>query len=420
MKLKRRNFIKTAVAAGSAIILPKVALATLNPKKKKRVIVIGGGFAGATAAKYISMWSADTEVIMIERNAQFISCPQSNLVLSGSRTLQQLTSDYRSLSDNYNIQTVQAEVVAIDTEKQNVTLADGVEISYHRLVIAPGVDFIYDDLPQLAHQEKIPHAWKAGHQTTLLKEQIKGMKKGGSIIMSIPGMPFRCPPGPYERACQIAFYLKQYNPTAKLIILDESDDVIVKKELFKGAWEEYYSGLIDYVPSSRIENIDIKTMQVETEFDNFSADVINFIPPQRAGKVAEFAGVINVDDRWCKVDFLSYESTVKKNVHIIGDAISASLPKSGHVANQQAKVCAAAIANLLNDQEVEQEPVFSNTCYSFVDNEQAGHIAEVFRYDKEHKKMKVMPNVGISDHGTKLDGVYANSWAKNIWADVLK
>ena len=240
------------------------------------------------------------------------------------------------------------------------------------------------------------------------------------MIMTIPGMPFRCPPGPYERACQIAFYMKYHNPSAKLIILDASQDIIVKKQLFKGAWQQYYSDLIEYVPNSRIEDINVKKLNVETEFDNFSADVLNYIPPQKAGKVAEMASVINVDDRWCKVDFLTYESSVKKNVHIIGDAVSANLPKSGHMANQQAKVCAAAIVNLFDDQQPEQEPVFSNTCYSFVDNQQAGHIAEVFRYNKEHSEMRVMPNVGISTQGSKLDGEFADAWAKNIWADVLK
>lgn len=423
MALKRRSFIKTAVAASTIAILPKIVLAARTPSTKKRVVIIGGGFAGATAAKYLSMWSPDTEVIMIERNAQFVSCPQSNLVLSGSRTIQQLSHDYNGLADKYGVKTVQAEVVAIDTEQQSIKLHDDVMVNYDRLVIAPGVDFIYDHLPMLASfeaQQKVPHAWKAGPQTELLKRQLHSMKKGGTMVMTVPATPFRCPPGPYERACQVAFYLKKHNPTAKLLILDANGDVASKKALFKSAWQQYYSNLIEYIPNSIIENVDVNNLNVDTEFDSFSADVLNVIPPQKAGKVADMAGIINVDNRWCKVDFLTYESTVKKNVHVIGDAVHAKLPKSGHMANQQAKICAAAIASLLADHAPEQQPVFSNTCYSFVDNEQAMHVAAVYRYDKDKASMVAMPGGGVSAKATKLEGAYANGWAKNIWADILK
>ena len=423
MAIKRRGFIKTAIVAGSMAMLPKRALASKKSSTSQRVVVIGGGFAGATAAKYLKMWSPATEVVMIERNAQFVSCPQSNLVLSGSRTLQQLTYDYNGLTDKYDVKTVQAEVLAIDTEKQQVTLHDGVTVSYDRLIIAPGVDFIYDDLPMLASydaQKIVPHAWKAGSQTAILQQQLVSMKKGGTVIMTVPPTPFRCPPGPYERACQIALYLKNHNPSGKLIILDANGDVASKKALFKGAWQEHYAGLIDYVPSSLIEDVDIAKLNVETEFNQFSADVLNVIPPQRAGKVAALADVINIDQRWCEVDFLTYESTVKNNVHVIGDAVHAIMPKSGHIANAQAKVCAAAIASLLAGTEPEQQPVFSNTCYSFIDAQQAGHVAAVYRYDKKQQTMIAMPGGGVSDHASELEGVYANAWANNIWHDSLK
>jgi len=419
MKLKRRSFIKSAAAVGSVALLPKVSFATTHALRK-RVVVIGGGFAGATAAKYISMWSHDTDVIMIERNAQFVSCPQSNLVLGGSRTLQQLTHDYNGLANNYGVETVQAEVVSIDTDKQLVRLHDDTLVAYHRLVLAPGVDFIYDDLAHVAHQETIPHAWKAGPQTALLQQQLSSMKQGGTAIMTVPATPFRCPPGPYERACQIAFYLKNNNPSAKLLVLDANGDIASKKALFKAAWQEYYTDFIEYIPNSTIENIEVKTLAVETEFDSFNADVLNFIPPQKAGKVAEMAGVINVDNRWCKVDFLSYESTEKKNVHIIGDAVHSKLPKSGHMANAQAKVCAAAVVSLLAEQELEQELVFNNTCYSFVDNKQAMHVAAVYRYSSEKKQMLPMPGGGVSAQANELEGEYAGAWAQNIWADILQ
>ncbi|OUR73320.1 flavocytochrome C [Methylophaga sp. 41_12_T18] len=421
MVLKRRSFIKTALAAGSIAMLPNTIFAVPNTRKQRRVVIIGGGFAGATAAKYIKLWGPQYEVILIERNAQFVSCPQSNLVLGGTRSLQDLTQDYQGLSDK-GIQTVQAEVVAIDTDKQQVRLHDGVEMSYDRVVIAPGVDFIYDDLPMLASyqaQQRIPHAWKAGPQTALLQQQLHSMKQGGTMVMTVPTGPLRCPPGPYERACQVAYYLKHNNPTAKLIVLDANADIMSKKGLFKAAWQKYYADFIEYIPSNAIDDIDVATLTVETEFDSYSADVLNVIPPQRAGKVAELAGVINVDQRWCKVDFLSYESIVKKNVHIIGDAIAAKLPKSGHMANAQAKVCAAAIVSLFNEQLPEQQPVINNTCYSFVDNNQAVHVAAVYRYNKEQQSMIAMPGGGVSDAPSELEGAYANAWAKNIWADAL-
>jgi sulfide dehydrogenase [flavocytochrome c] flavoprotein subunit len=420
MTPKRRSFIKTAVTAGAVAILPKMALANKKLTSSKRVIVIGGGFAGATAVKYLSMWSPNTEVIMIERNAQFVSCPQSNLVLGGSRSLQQLTRGYHGLSDNHGVNTVQAEAISIDTDKQTVTLNDSSTLNYDRLILAPGVDFIYDDYPQLENQDKIPHAWKAGPQTALLRSQLMAMKQGGTAIMTVPATPFKCPPGPYERACQIAHFFKQHNPTAKLVILDANADVVSKKGLFKAAWKEHYAGLIDYIPNSTIEHIDINTLTIETEFDQFQADVLNVIPTQKAGKVAEMAGVVNVDKRWCKVDFLTYESTVKSNVHIIGDAIHAKLPKSAHMANAQAKVCAAAIASLFADQQPEQEPVFNNTCYSFVTDTEAVHVAAVYRYNAEEKQMNIMPGSGVSGKSSELEGAYADAWAKNIWADTLK
>jgi NADPH-dependent 2,4-dienoyl-CoA reductase/sulfur reductase-like enzyme len=245
------------------------------------------------------------------------------------------------------------------------------------------------------------------------------MKQGGVVAMTIPSGPMRCPPGPYERACQIAFYLKHHNPTAKMIVLDANADVMSKKALFKGAWQRYYQDYIEYVPSQNIEELDVDSLTVETEFDSYQADVLNVIPPQKAGKVADMAGVINVDGRWCEVDFLTYESRVKDNVHIIGDAIASKMPKSGHMANAHAKVCAAAIVSEFAEQEPEQEPVINNTCYSFVDDKQAMHVAAVYRYDHETKLMKAMPGGGVSEIETELEGNYASAWAENIWQDTL-
>jgi NADPH-dependent 2,4-dienoyl-CoA reductase/sulfur reductase-like enzyme len=402
--------------------MPLSACVHTSKSSPQRVVIIGGGFAGATAAKYLRLWGPHIEVILIERNAQFISCPQSNLVLSGARTLPDLTLSYDGLEQR-GVQLVHAEVSAIDVEKRSVGLSDKTEITYDRLVIAPGVDFIYDELPALASdyaQQRVPHAWKAGPQTERLKQQIVSMRQGGQIIMTIPQGPFRCPPGPYERACQIANYLKNNNPTAKLLVVDANADVISKKNLFKSAWQKYYADVIEYMPNNRLEAVSLESLEIETEFEHYQADVLNVIPPQKAGKVAAMAGVINVDNRWCEVDFLTYESKVHANVHVIGDAIAAKLPKSGHMANAHAKVCAAAIIDLFANREPEQEPVINNTCYSFVDQQQAMHVAAVYRYDKQTGLMKAMPGGGLSNYESLKEGKYAAAWAENIWQDSLR
>jgi NADPH-dependent 2,4-dienoyl-CoA reductase/sulfur reductase-like enzyme len=422
MAIKRRSFIKSAIAVTASAAMPLSACVHTSKSSPQRVVIIGGGFAGATAAKYLCLWGPHIEVILIERNAQFISCPQSNLVLSGARTLPDLTLSYDGLEQR-GVQLVHAEVSAIDVEKRSVGLSDKTEITYDRLVIAPGVDFIYDELPALASdyaQQRVPHAWKAGPQTERLKQQIVSMRQGGQIVMTIPQGPFRCPPGPYERACQIANYLKNNNPTAKLLVVDANADVISKKNLFKSAWQKYYADVIEYMPNNRLEAVSLESLEIETEFEHYQADVLNVIPPQKAGKVAAMAGVINVDNRWCEVDFLTYESKVQANVHVIGDAIAAKLPKSGHMANAHAKVCAAAIIDLFANREPEQEPVINNTCYSFVDQQQAMHVAAVYRYDKQTGLMKAMPGGGLSNYESLKEGKYAAAWAENIWQDSLR
>ncbi len=423
MAINRRRLIQTAVAAGSAAMFPQLSLKAKSGKKQQRVVVVGGGFAGATAAKYLKMWAPELDVVMVEKNDRFVSCPQSNLVLSGHRSLQQLTHDYQSLSAQHDVQTVQATVTAIDTDNKRVRLSDNSHIAYDRLILAPGIDFSYETLPMLTPQvvaEQIPHAWKAGPQTQLLADQLKAMRRGGTVVMTIPAAPFRCPPGPYERACQIALFLKQHNPRGKLIILDANGGIVSKAALFQGAWENHYPGLIDYYPSNALESVDVASLSVESLFDSFTADVLNVIPPQKAGKVAELAGIINVDRRWCDVDFRSYESTAVKQVHVIGDAVASNMPKSAHIANSQAKVCAAAVIDLLKEREVETQPKFGNTCYSFVDGDQAGHVAAVFAYDKEAGQMTAMPGGGVSASASEQEGRFADAWAHNIWSDMLR
>ena len=419
MAIDRRDFLK--IAASKALFsLPMLSKAATQAKG--RVVVIGGGYAGATAAKYLRTWSnGGLDVIVVEPRSQFVSCPLSNLVLGGNKDINDLTFGYDLLKSNHGIQWVNDEVVAIDVASRVVKMKQG-ELAYDRLVIAPGIDFMFEQLPMLQSpeaQEVVPHAWKAGAQTVNLRKQLESMRDGGVFVMSIPKAPYRCPPGPYERVCQVAFYLKNHKPNSKIIVLDANAEIISKKSLFTKAWAEMYAGMIDYRPNSSVLAVDVATKNVKTEFESVQANVLNVIPPQRAGKIAQIVGAASVDKRWCEVDFLTYESKIVPNVHIIGDSVSAALPKSAHMATSQARVCANAIVALLSDQAPDTLPVFANTCYSYVSDKMAMHVANVYRYDANKKMMVPAEGGGVSDKPSELEGNYAQAWAKNIWSDVL-
>jgi len=421
MAFQRRDFLKLAAAGIGAAALG--ACAAPAGKRKAHVVVVGGGFGGATTAKYIRMWGPDIEVTLIERNPNFISCPFSNLVIGGSKTMADITHNYDALRSKYGVNIVQAEVTGINPGKRTVTTSNGV-VSYDRLVLSPGIDFMYDTLPMLASaeaQEQVPHSWKAGPQTVILRKQLEAMKNGGVYVLSIPKAPYRCPPGPYERACQVAYYLKTTKPRSKVIILDANPEVTSKKGLFMKVWAEMYPGIVEYKPNNAALHVDVATRTIKSEFEKIKADVLNVVPPQKAGTVAALAGVVNVDNRWCAVDFTSYESKAQKNIHVIGDAISAPLPKSGHMANQTGKIAAGAIVALVNGDPVYANPKFANTCYSFVDNKQAVNVAGVFAYDPEKKTMVgIKESSGVSNAPSEIEGGYAQAWASNIWNDVLK
>lgn len=419
MAIDRRDFLK--IAASTALMsFPMISKAAVQ--SKGRIVVIGGGYAGATAAKYLRTWSGGSlEVIVVEPRNQFVSCPLSNLVLGGSKNINELTFGYDMLKSNHGIQWVSDEVLAIDATTRTVKMQRG-ELAYDRLIIAPGIDFMYEQLPMLQSaeaQELVPHAWKAGRQTVNLRQQLESMKDGGVFVISIPKAPYRCPPGPYERVCQVAFYLKNHKPNAKIIVLDANAEITSKKGLFTKAWAEMYAGMIDYRPNSTVVEVDVAAKTVKTEFESVRADVLNVIPAQRAGKIAQIAGVANVDKRWCEVNFLTYESKTVPNVHIIGDSVSAALPKSAHMATSQARVCANAIVALMNQQAPDPSPVFANTCYSYVSDKMAMHVANVYRYDANKQLMISAEGGGVSDKPSELEGNYAQAWAKNIWSDVL-
>jgi len=424
MRTNRRDFIKlTAWAAGMAAVgnsLPGFARGRVP--SMGRVVLIGGGYAGATAAKYLRMWSMGAiDVVVVESSSQFVSCPLSNLVLGGSKSINDLTFGYDLLKVNHGIRWVQDEVTAIDVAAQKVQMRRG-EVTYDRLIIAPGIDFIYDALPMLqSHeaQQQVPNAWKAGWQTVNLRKQLESMPDGGVFVMNVPAAPYRCPPGPYERASQVAYYFKQHKPKSKVIVLDANAEITSKKGLFTKVFSETYAGIVDYRPNNILSSVDVAAKTVKTEFETVKADVLNIIPAQRAGKPAQMAQLNNIDKRWCEVDFLTYESKLAPNVHVIGDAVSAALPKSAHMATNQAKVCANAIVQLMAGQPTDPNPVFANTCYSYVSNNAAMHVAHVYRYDAVKKIMVAAEGGGVSNAPSEIEGGYASTWAQNIWTDVL-
>ena len=422
MTFDRREFLKWASASAGMAALS--GCATTGSGSAGRVVVIGGGIGGGTAAKYVKMWSPDIDVTVVERETAFISCPISNLVLAGNATMAQITTGYSGLA-NRGINVVRDNAVAIDPAAKTVRLAGGNTLHYDRLIVSPGVDFLYDTIPGLnnaAAQSQVLHAWKAGPQTLALRKQLESMRDGGVFVMHIPLAPYRCPPGPYERICQVADYLKRAKPKSKIIVLDSNPDLVSKAGLFRGAWNNLYKGMIDYRPNSEIADVDVKGMTIKLQFGDVKGDVLNVVPPQRAGDIARQAGLITANNRWCGVDWMTCESTAVKGVHVLGDAtLSASLmPKSASMANQHAKVCAAAVILLIKGQPVNQAPMMMNTCYSFVDARNVVHVASVHAYNSAEKTMTVVKGSGgLSPGPSELEGAYAWGWAKNIWADSL-
>ncbi len=387
-----------------------------------RVVVVGGGFGGATAARYLRMWGGNVDVTLVERNPTFISCPMSNLVIGGHKPMAEITRSYDGLKA-MGVKFVQGDVVAVDVAAKKVRLAGGTELAYDRLVLSPGIDFMADQVGGLQaalDSGRVAHSWKAGPQTVALRKQLEAMPDGGVYAMSIPKVPYRCPPGPYERACMVASYFKTAKPRAKVLVFDANPEIQSKKALFERAFQQHYSGIIEYKPNSEIREVSGNVAKLE--FEDVKADVLNVIPPQRAGDIARTAGLVNMNNRWVGVNWLTMESTAAPGVHVLGDATfsAPAMPKSGHMANQHAKVAAAAIINLLKGQAVSSAPVVMNTCYSFVTAKDVVHVASVHQYDAVDKTFKAVPGSGgVSAAANQIEGRYALSWADNIWDDML-
>lgn len=428
--MQRRQFVKTlgagSVLGATATLGVLSGCATTANGQGPKVVVVGGGFGGATTAKYIRMWSDYAiGVTLIEPNSSFVSCPISNLVLGGIKTMADITTPYDGLA-KHGVTVIRDSVVSIDAEKRLVKLAGGSEVGYDRVIVSPGVDFMWETLPGMAApgaKDKVLHAWKAGPQTLALRQQLEAMPDGGVFAMAIPLAPYRCPPGPYERACQVANYLSKAKPKSKVLILDANDDVTSKGPLFKKAWAERYKGIVEYRPKHALSDVDVAKNTLKFEFnDDVRADVLNVIPAMRAGDIAVKTGLATANKRWCEVDFLTFESKAAKNVHVLGDSIQIApgMPKSGHMANQHGKTCAAAVVALLTGKEPNPMPIYNNTCYSFVSEEDAVHVASVHTYDPAKKTMvTVAGSGGVSRAASELEGRYALAWARGIWADTL-
>ena len=423
MLMKRRDFLKVGATAGAMASLYGCAG---SGKASGHVVVVGGGYGGATTAKYLRMWSeGGVQVTLIERNPTFISCPISNLVIGGTKTMEDITVSYDGLKNKWGVRVIQDDVVAVDAAKRTISLKAGGAMTYDRLVLSPGVDFMWDQIPGLNNPEaqaKILHAWKAGPQTIALRKQLEDMKNGGVYAISIPKAPYRCPPGPYERACLVADYFKKNKPKSKVVILDANEDVTSKKGLFTKAWTDLYKDIIEYRNNSEVKDVDVASNTAILEFDKFKADVLNVIPPHRAGDIAAKSGLKLINNRWVDINWLSMEVNGTPGVHVIGDAIfpAPTMPKSGHMANQHGKLAAAAILNQLSGIEPSPTPVVMNTCYSFVDAKQAIHVASVHQYDAATKTVQPVKGAGgVSAARSELEGKVALGWAKNIWADML-
>ena len=423
--LGRRHFLKLAGSAG-ALAMAGCATTSTPPQKIGRVIVVGGGYGGDTAAKYLRMWSEGAiEVFLVEMNREFVSCPLSNLVLGGSRKMADITVSYAGLRE-YGVQVINDEVTKVNVDKKTIELKKIQDLSYDRLIVSPGVDFMFDQVAALKDakvRERVLHAWRAGPDTLALRKQLEEMRDGGVYVLSVPRAPYRCPPGPYERACQVAHYFKTAKPKSKVIILDANEDVVSKAGLFKAQWSGQYKGLVEYRNSSEVKDVNVSTMSAVLDIGaDVKADVLNVLPPMRAGAIAQQAGLVTANNRWCGVDWTTMESIARPGIHVLGDAtLSAPLmPKSGHMANQHAKVAAAAIVELMNGRTPSPAPMMANTCYSFVDDKNVVHVASVHAYDPKDKTMKVVPGSGgLSAAPSELEGSYANAWARNIWSDML-
>src|SRR2546427_7026234 len=412
-----------STATASAALFPRPAFAQ---GAAARVVVVGGGFAGASCARALKELDQRIAVTLLEANPTFTACPFSNAVIGGLRRLGAQRFPYERVAAD-GIAVARAPATAVDAQARSVTLADGTRLPYDRLVLAPGIDIRWDALPGYdeAAAAHIPHAWRAGEQTLLLRRQLEAMADGGLVVISAPANPFRCPPGPYERASLIAHYLKTKKPRSKLIVLD-AKDTFSKQRLFQAAWAELYPGLLEWVPLSKggnVTSVDAATRTLVTDFGRHQAKVANVIPPQKAGRIADAAGVADRSG-WCPIDPVTFESKLQPGIHVIGDAaIAGAMPKSAFAANSQAKTCAAAVALLLTG-GAPSSPKLINTCYSLVAPDYGISVAGVYQPSAGGQLAEVPGSGGVSPAGAPraaraAEAVLAEAWFRTITDEVF-
>ena len=411
--MKRREFLGLGAAAALA------GCASFEPVTP-RVLIVGAGFGGATCAKYLALGDPDIQVVLVDRVQEFVSCPMSNLVLGGSCSMQDLTLRFDGLR-KYGVDVLWGEAIAVDPSRKLVRFGRGSELVYDRLVLSPGVDFVFEEIAGYeAAQPRVLHAWKAGAQTVELRRQLEEMEDGGVCIIGVPPAPYRGPSAPYERACQIAEYLRRAKPRSKVLILDANADIAAEGSQFRQAWQELYPGMVEYRPNSRVLAVDAVKMTVRTALETIHGDVLNIIPPQRAGDIAYRAGLVAQGDRWCDVDWRTMESKAIREIHVLGDATlpAAGMPKSGQMANSQAKVCAAAVGALIRERTPASTFVLEDTGYSFVSDREAIHAASTHRYDARRRAM-VAESSMVSPVRSEMEAKNGWKWAQNIWADTF-
>lgn len=422
----RRRFLQL-VGVGGAAAASSIAFGhAVHPPggKARRVVVIGGGFGGSTCARYLRHFDADLKVTLIHPSDTYTTCPFSNLVLGGERDLASITHSLSHL-EHRGVRLVHRWVESIDPDGHRVVLDDGSTVGYDRLVVSPGIDLRWDAVEgyDQAAQEAMPHAWRPGEQTLLLRRQLEAMPDGGVVVIAPPANPYRCPPGPYERASLIAHYLKYYKPRSKILILD-AKDAFAKQGLFQAGWEALYPGMIEWVSGiegGTVERVNPATGEVFAESGRYKGDVVNLIPPQQAGVIARNAGLAD-GSGWCPVNQQTFESRQVPHIHVIGDAsIAGAMPKAGFAANSQAKVCAAAVVASLRGFDPAQ-PSWSSTCYSLVGPEYGISVSAVYRLDEG--AIVASEGAGVSaaqvDDGVRqLEAVYARGWYDNITADMF-
>ncbi|NTW51995.1 MAG: FAD-dependent oxidoreductase [Chlorobiaceae bacterium] len=426
MNITRRDFNKLLVSGIAGSTLGMFGGTRSAFAAQKRVVVIGGGFGGASAAKYLKKLDPSLSVTLVEPKAAYITCPFSNWVLAGLKTMGEITQTYAVLAARHGVEVIAETAVSIDAAKLTVTLSSGKVLEYDRLVVSPGIDFRWDTIPgysQKVAETKMPHAYQAGPQTELLTAQLRAMKNGETVLICPPAMPFRCPPGPYERASLIACYLKEQKPKSKIVILDPKDK-FSKQALFRKGWERLYPGMIEWrgaAAGGKVQGVDAEAMTVTTELDVVKGAVINIIPPQKAGKIAVDAGLIDTSG-WCPINPVSFESTLHPGIHVIGDAcVAGPMPKSGFAASSQGKVTAAAIVRLLRGQ-VPAPPSLVNTCYSLIGPAYGVSVAGVYKLSPEG--IVEIPGSGgltpidASDDQLNQEAMFARGWYNNIVNDI--